>query len=155
MWTNEGYSSLLYKFLITTRRTHNLFVLFPSPTPQRRIKTITVPTMISDILEQFQVIRGSLAPLRLSRWQMTKMFAAHLNRDYPFVFKSFVLLWVAFVLWVLSVLTSPKRLEKKVKLPVLGGSRTLKHDFLKIIQEGKRLVSWFDAHFSFFSLWGG
>lgn len=95
--------------------------------------------MLEDVMEQWQIMRQALAPLRLTRWQMTKMFAAQFNRDLPVISKLVVVLAVVAALWVVSVMTRPKTLN--LGLPVLGGSRTLKHDFLQIIQEGKQKVA--------------
>ena len=96
--------------------------------------------MLADIFEQWQVMRQALAPLRLTKWQMTRMFAAQINRDMPILSKVLVAAAILFLLWVLTVLTRPPKLEQLLDLPVLGGSRTLKHDFLQVIQEGKRKV---------------
>nr|A0A7L8UVC5.1 RecName: Full=Cytochrome P450 monooxygenase ffsD; AltName: Full=Cytochalasans biosynthesis cluster protein ffsD [Aspergillus flavipes]QOG08943.1 FfsD [Aspergillus flavipes] len=94
--------------------------------------------MLQDIVEQWQIMQQALAPLRLTRWQLTKMFAAQVYRDHPVGALLGISLSVVLLLWVISVVTRPKKLEDVLGLPVLGGSRTLKSDFLRIIEEGKQ-----------------
>lgn len=96
--------------------------------------------MLQDIVEQWQIMQQALAPLRLTRWQLTKMFAAQIYRDHPVGALLGISLSVVLLLWVVSVVTRPKKLEDVLGLPVLGGSRTLKSDFLRIIEEGKQRV---------------
>lgn len=81
-----------------------------------------------------------MKPLRLTRWQMAKMLAAQINRDYPISAKLAILSIVVLFLCVISVLTRPKTLENLLGLPVLRGSKSRKNDLLSIIKEGKQKV---------------
>ncbi|KAI9693989.1 MAG: hypothetical protein M1822_003260 [Bathelium mastoideum] len=94
--------------------------------------------MLNDVLEHWLIIRQSFAPLRLSRWQLTKLFTAQINRDYPIMAKVILALAAALVFWAISVATRPQKLENKLKLPVLRGSRTVRHDFVDLIEDGHR-----------------
>ncbi|KAI9708161.1 MAG: hypothetical protein M1820_004115 [Bogoriella megaspora] len=92
--------------------------------------------MLSDVIEHYQIIRQSFAPLRLTRWQITKLFAAQVHRDFPVMAKLVLVLAAVLLFWVASVVTRPKKLERLLKLPVISGSRTVRHDFVDIIEEG-------------------
>ncbi|KAK5996029.1 Cytochrome P450 monooxygenase phmB [Cladobotryum mycophilum] len=93
---------------------------------------------LEEIREQWQVMRQAFAPLRLTRWQLTKLCAAQIFRDYPAIATLLVLLVAVLLLWLVNVLIRPKRLEKVIGLPVLGASKILKNDLLSVIEEGKR-----------------
>lgn len=84
-------------------------------------------------------MKQTLAPLRLTKWQMTKMIVAQVRRDHPLIFGLLILSAIVTALWIASVVTRPKKL--KINLPTLECSRNLKHDFLKVVEEGKRLVN--------------
>ena len=97
--------------------------------------------MLENTTEQWQIMQHSFAPLRLTRWQLTKMFAAQINRDHPIAAKLIPVLAVVFTLWLVSVLTRPRKLEKVFGLPAVGGSGSRQNDFFEIIKEGKRKVT--------------
>ncbi|KAE8373287.1 cytochrome P450 oxidoreductase GliF [Aspergillus bertholletiae] len=90
-----------------------------------------------DVLEQIAIIRQTLAPLRLTRWQMLQLMVASIFRD---------LSWSAIVLLGCSILVTgylswrmwmgPSELDR-LGLPVLGGSRQHRRDFKQIVEEGK------------------
>lgn len=83
----------------------------------------------------------AFAPLTLSRWQMTKLFAVQMNQDYPVVAKLGLIFFLSAVFSIVSFLTRPRRLEKKLRLPVISGSRTLEKDFVAVIERGRQMVS--------------
>jgi hypothetical protein len=86
-------------------------------------------------------MRQAFAPLRLSRWQLVKMFAAQINRDHPVTAKLVAILVLAATYWIISVVTRPKGLDKRLGLPVIKGSRTLEKDFAAVVERGRQMVS--------------
>jgi hypothetical protein len=72
---------------------------------------------------------------------VAKIFAAQINRDHSITAKLIPVLAVVFILWLVSMLTRPRKLEKVLGLPVVGGSGSCQNDFLEIIQEDKRKVT--------------
>ncbi|KAI1174430.1 cytochrome P450 [Nemania sp. FL0916] len=95
--------------------------------------------MLESFIEQWQIMRQAFAPMRLSRWQLAKLFAAQINRDYPVAAKVVVALVLAWLYWIVSVLVKPRRLEKELGLPVISGSRTLKKDFAAVVERGRQM----------------
>lgn len=94
--------------------------------------------MLESLVEQWHIMRQAFAPMSLSRWQLAKLFAAQINRNYPIGAKVVSFLVLAGLFWILSVLPRPRRLEKQIGLPVIRGSRSLKNDFAAVIElEGK------------------
>jgi hypothetical protein len=87
-------------------------------------------------------MRQAFAPMRLSRWQLAKLFAAQIHRDNPVAAKVGVVLFVVGFFWIVTVLTRPRRLDKELGLPLIGGSRTLKNDFAAVVERGRQMVSW-------------
>ena len=75
------------------------------------------------------------------RWQLTKMLAAQINRDHPIAEKLIPVVAVVFIPRLVSVLTRPRKLEKALGLPVVGGSGSRQNDFLEIVEECKRKVT--------------
>jgi hypothetical protein len=51
------------------------------------------------------------------------------------------LIFVVGLFWTISVLTRPRRLDKELGLPLIGGSRTLKNDFAAVVERGRQMVS--------------
>lgn len=100
--------------------------------------------MLESLLEQYRIMRQAFAPLRLSRWQLTKLFAAQVDRDHPVAAKIGLVLFLSLVFWVVSSLTRPRRLEKELGLPVISGSRTLEKDFAAVVERGRQMVSTHD-----------
>lgn len=96
--------------------------------------------MFEDLVEIWQATQQSLRPLRLTRWQLAKLFAAQINRDYPISAKLAILFIVGLFLYVVSVVTRPRRLGNLLGLPVLSGSRNRKDSLLDIVKEGKQKV---------------
>lgn len=97
--------------------------------------------MLESSIEQWQIMRQAFAPLILSRWQVTKLFAAQINRDYPVAAKVGLVFFLSVVFWIVSSLTRPRRLENELGLPVISGSRTLEKDFVAVIERGRQMVS--------------
>ncbi|KAH8723145.1 cytochrome P450 [Phaeosphaeriaceae sp. PMI808] len=95
--------------------------------------------MLESLIEQWQIMRQAFAPMRLSRWQLAKLFAAQINRDNPTAAKVVAALFITGLFWMISVLTRPKQLEKQLGLPVVSGSRTLKNDFAAVIERGRQM----------------
>jgi hypothetical protein len=95
--------------------------------------------MFEDYLGQWQVMKQAIAPLRLTKWQMMKLVATQVGRDYPLISSLTILSAIPIFIRIASVLKRPKKL--KTTLPTLEYSRDIKNDFLKAIKEGKRLVS--------------
>lgn len=96
--------------------------------------------MFEETIEIWQAIQQSLKPLRLTRWQLAKLFAAQVNRDNPISAKLAILFIVGLFLYAISVATRPKRLDKVIGLPVLRGSRNRKDSLLNVVKEGKQKV---------------
>ncbi|KAF9886946.1 hypothetical protein FE257_010687 [Aspergillus nanangensis] len=86
----------------------------------------------SNIIEPYQVLRQSLEPLRLTRWQMTRLIARSMARE---VSPGFTLcLAVTLVLTVLFFATREKQPSYPRDLPVIKRNDW---DFEKIIVEGR------------------
>lgn len=96
--------------------------------------------MFEDLIEIWQATQKSLKPMRLTRWQLAKLFAAQINRDHPISVKVTILFIVGLFLYVVSVVTKPKRLNNVLGLPVLRGLRNRKDSLLNIVKEGKQKV---------------
>ncbi|CAG8960280.1 hypothetical protein HYFRA_00012800 [Hymenoscyphus fraxineus] len=96
------------------------------------------PFLDFDILEQFTIIRQSLAPLRLSRWQMFKFMIAHVYRETGpvtiFLLSSGLMLLITYTSKAIMA-----RKEMELAIPVLGGSKQHKLDFKQLVEEGRRL----------------
>jgi len=94
-----------------------------------------------DILEQITIIRQTLAPLRLTRWQMFKSVVSSVFRKMPTIaFLLSLSVGFAFVYILWKALNRPKDVEK-LGMPILGGSKQHRNDFASIVEEGRRKVS--------------
>jgi hypothetical protein len=99
-------------------------------------------TLDLDILEQIAIIRQTLAPLRLSRWQMFKFMVAHVYRQsHPVTIVLFFSVILLLVFFILRAFTGEKGIEN-LGIPIVGGSKQHKLDFKQLVEEGKRLVSY-------------
>ena len=92
-----------------------------------------------DIKEQYLVIRQALAPLRLTRWQITKLLVAQIFRQISRV--QLALLSIPILLSTALVLHYFLRPKTKLDLPLVGGTKDHTHDFQAVVEEGRRLVS--------------
>jgi hypothetical protein len=94
-----------------------------------------------DIFESIEIIRATLAPLRLTRWQMFKYLVASLFRGMSTL--SLVLLALGSFASVVFVLNSVSERDpvEKLGIPIVGGSKQHKLDFKEAVEEGKKLVS--------------
>jgi hypothetical protein len=94
-----------------------------------------------DIIESIQIIRATLAPLRLTRWQMFKYMVTSIFRDMR-TFPMILLALGSFVV-LAFLLTWAKGRDpvERIGLPVVGGSKQHKLDFKEAVEEGRRLVS--------------
>ncbi|KAL9122670.1 MAG: hypothetical protein Q9187_000775 [Circinaria calcarea] len=90
-----------------------------------------------DVFEQFAIIRQSLAPVRLTKWQITKFLAAHFLRQLStltlVLAASGALIVGLFTVW--RFFMQPKTL-KQLNLPIVGGSKQHKLDFQQILDQG-------------------
>lgn len=93
-----------------------------------------------DLFEQFTIIRQSLAPLRLTKWQMTKSMVAHLVRQLSTLGMILTAIGASIVgMFLWNFFTRPKSLEQ-LKLPIVGGSYQHKLDFQQTLDEGATKV---------------
>lgn len=88
----------------------------------------------NNIVEPYWVIRQSMAPLKLSRWQMAKLFAKAIIADLPV---SILTALVAVVLLLALYLKTRSRLRLPRDLPVVEGRNSHFEDILK---EGREKV---------------
>jgi hypothetical protein len=137
MYKPRGSETLHMSTLVQAYQTHR--DLFRNSVPHP-LATHT-STMLEELIEQWQIMRQAFAPMRLSRWQLAKLFAAQVHRDNPVAAKVAVLIFVVGLFWTISVLTRPRRLDKELGLPLIGGSRTLKNDFAAVVERGRQMVS--------------
>ncbi|KAI0869276.1 cytochrome P450 oxidoreductase GliF [Hypoxylon argillaceum] len=82
----------------------------------------------NNIVEPYWVIRQSMAPLKLSRWQMAKLFAKAIIADLPV---SILTALVAVVLLLALYLKTRSRLRLPRDLPVVEGRNSHFEDILK------------------------
>lgn len=93
--------------------------------------------MLESLTEQWETMWQNSTPLRVPpSWGL----AVQMNREYPVVAKIALVVFLSMMFWMVSFLTGPKRLEKTLGLPVVSGSRTLKKDFVAIIEDGRQMV---------------
>ncbi|KAI9751189.1 MAG: hypothetical protein M4579_006168 [Chaenotheca gracillima] len=90
-----------------------------------------------DIKEQFLVMRQALAPLQLSRWQMTKLLVAQIFRQMSTT--QLIIIAAPFVLLTAYFLDALFRRRPKVDLPLVGGTKDHTNDFQAVVEEGRRL----------------
>ena len=96
---------------------------------------------LDDVFESILIIRQSLRPLRLTKWQLTKLFIAQAYRQTsPFVLflAGSIVLLLGYSLWTFLFV---RKLEDRLGLPVVGGSRQHKLDFQQIVEEAVQKVS--------------
>lgn len=93
-----------------------------------------------DLLEQIAVIRQTLSPLRLTRWQMFRLMVASIVRTMPTFTLSLIALGsLGLIVHVWSTFTRSNYL-KRLGLPILGGSKQHRLDFKQLVEEGKKKV---------------
>lgn len=90
-----------------------------------------------NIIEPYLVMRQSLAPLKLSRWQLTKIMARTAFDGLPS--GSFVLL-VALILLIAVIYFESKTNTRSKEIPGLPVVKRNHTHFLDIIREGRELV---------------
>ena len=94
----------------------------------------------SRFVENIGIIRETIAPIRLSRWQLTKSFLAELWRDAGlFTRIASVLLGVTILAMILDRLIRPKSLET-LGIPVGGSSSGTKMNFQQMLEDSKAKV---------------
>lgn len=93
-----------------------------------------------DLIESFNIIRATLAPLRLTRWQMFRYMIASLFRGMSTLFLVLLGVGSLTLLAFLSQMSSRRNTAEKLGIPVVGGSKQHKLDFKAAVEEGKRLV---------------
>ncbi|PYH42431.1 cytochrome P450 [Aspergillus saccharolyticus JOP 1030-1] len=89
-----------------------------------------------DIIEQFTIIRQTLAPLQLSRWQLFKLMIASILRSMSTV--SLVVSGVTALIPILLVWKfwrGQNELEN-LGIPLVGGSKQHQKDFKQLVEEG-------------------
>ena len=73
-----------------------------------------------ELLLNWSIIQQAMAPLRLTRWQMFKLFAAEIHRDNPLVVKLVVLSISLFWLSVIANVLRPQETGSSVIFSLLG-----------------------------------
>lgn len=102
---------------------------------------ISTARRYSQFTENIGIIRTTLAPIRLSRWQLTKLFLAEIWRDAGIFTRIFlVLLTITITATILDRLIRPRSLEK-LGIPLGGSSKGRKADFQQMLEESKLQVS--------------
>ena len=96
----------------------------------------------SNFVENIGIIRTTIAPIRLSRWQLTKLFLGQIWRDAGFLtWILLVLLMVTVSALILDRLIRPQSLEA-LGIPVGGSSKGTKMDFQQMLEDCKSKVYW-------------
>ena len=94
----------------------------------------------SRFVENLGIIRSTIAPIRLSRWQLTRLFLAQIWRDASFVTR---VLMVVVILTISTILLDrllrPQSLEA-LGIPVGGSSKGMKMDFQQMLEHCKLKV---------------
>ncbi|KAK2051502.1 cytochrome P450 oxidoreductase GliF [Colletotrichum caudatum] len=89
----------------------------------------------TEVLESYQVIRQTFAPLRLSRWQLIRLLVAQLCREASPVAKTVVVATALLVLVsIISWLTRPPSL-RRLNIPPAVKSKSGKMDFEEVLEE--------------------
>ena len=94
-----------------------------------------------DAAESILIIRQTLRPLRLTKWQMAKLLGGQVLREVSPTILFLVGVAVSFLGYSLWRLLFRKKPEDQLGLPVVGGSKGHKRDFKEVIEEGARKVS--------------
>lgn len=92
---------------------------------------------LAELLEHYHVVRQTLAPLRLTRWQITKLLAAQVWRDSGLLGRSILMTTIGFLLLVLvSRLTRPRSLRKLgIPYAAKSGSPWFRLDFKQVLED--------------------
>ena len=100
----------------------------------------SVAEKYSCFVENIGIIRSTLTPIRLSRWQLTKLFLAQIWRDAD-LFTRIVLVLCAVMVsaMILDRLMRPKSLET-LGIPVGGSSKGTRINFQQMLQDSKAKV---------------
>ena len=94
----------------------------------------------SRLVENIGIIGATIAPIRLSRWQLTKLFLAQIWREAGcFIRTVSVLLVVTVFAMMLDRLIRPKSLET-LRIPVGGSSKGTKMNFQQMLEDSKAKV---------------
>jgi hypothetical protein len=86
----------------------------------------------NNVIEPYWVIRQSMAPLKLSRWQMTKLFAKAVVADLP---TGALVLMASAILLLTLYFKTRSRLRLPSDLPVVEGRNSHFEDILKAGRE--------------------
>lgn len=93
-------------------------------------------------VENVWIMRATLAPIRLTRWQLVKLILAQLWRDAGLVSRVFSLILAVVVIAVLlDRWTRAKSLEA-LGIPIGGSSSGSKIDFQTMLENCKSKVGW-------------
>jgi hypothetical protein len=93
-----------------------------------------------DLIESYMIIRATLAPLRLTRWQMFKHMLASIMRGVSILtLVGLVLIFLGMIVVTLQIFANRSSVEK-LGVPIVGSSRDNKFDFQKAVEAGKRMV---------------
>lgn len=88
----------------------------------------------AQFLEHYHVIRQTFAPLRLTRWQLTKLVTAQLWRDVtPLARVLIVAVCLLLPIWLASQSLGPKSL-RKLGIPLASKSKSRKLDFKEVLE---------------------
>ena len=94
----------------------------------------------SRFVENIGIIRMAIAPIRLSRWQLTKLFLAQIWRDAGLSTRVLsVLLVVTVSVVILDRWMRPKSLET-LGIPFGGSSKSTKMNFQQMLEDSKAKV---------------
>ena len=100
----------------------------------------SVAEKYSRFMENIGIIGSTIAPIRLSRWQLTRLFLAQIWREAGlFTRIVLVLLAVTVSAMILDRLIRPKSLET-LGIPVGGSSKGTKMNFQQMLQDSKAKV---------------
>ena len=95
----------------------------------------------AEILEHYQVVRQTFAPLRLSRWQLMQLVAAQLWREASSVAKTIAIATgVLLLLSIISRVTRPRSL-RRLGIPPAVKAKSGRLDFKQVLEDTARTVS--------------
>ena len=100
----------------------------------------SVAEKYSRFVENVDIIGSTLAPIRLSRWQLTKSFLAQIWREAGLFTRIVLILFAVTVsAMILDRWIRPKSLET-LGIPVGGSSKGTKMNFQQMLQDSKAKV---------------
>lgn len=95
---------------------------------------------LAEIIEHYQVVRQTFAPLRLSRWQLMKLLAAQVWREASSAAKTIIIATsVLLLLSIIARITRPRSL-RRLGIPPAVKSKSGRLNFKQILEDTAKRV---------------